>query len=299
MASSHSHLAGVAGVIAASCLWGTTGVSASLAPEVGPIAIGAAAMGGGGMLQALLALPLVRQAAPKLMPRWLFILVAGLSVAVYPLAFYGSMRLAGITAGTVVSIGSSPVLAALVETAADKARPTGRFIAAAALGIIGIAVLSIARSGDAAAGSGTLPGILCGLAAGLTYAYYSWAARRLMRDGIPGKAAMGALFGTGAVFLFPVLLLTGAPFLNSFGNLAVGLYMATVPMFLGYIFFGYGLARVTASEATTISLLEPVVAALLAALIAGERLTLPAWAGIALIFSSLLAFILPFGKKSR
>lgn len=66
--------------------------------------------------------------------------------------------------------------------------------------------------------------------------------------------------------------------------------MAVVPMFIGYICFGYGLERVRASTAIAISLLEPVVAALLAAAVLGERLSLPAYAGIALIFASLALF---------
>ena len=39
----------------AAFLWGTTGTVASFAPNLSPLAIGAAAMGGGGLLQALLA----------------------------------------------------------------------------------------------------------------------------------------------------------------------------------------------------------------------------------------------------
>ena len=74
-------------------------------------------------------------------------------------------------------------------------------------------------------------------------------------------------------------------------------YMAVVPMFIGYICFGYGLERVRASTAIAISLLEPVVAALLAAAVLGERLSLPAYAGIALIFASLALFTFT-GKKS-
>lgn len=134
-------------------------------------------------------------------------------------------------------------------------------------------------------------------AAAFTYAYYSYAARRLMLSGIPSRAAMGAEFGIGALLLLPVLLATGSPFLHSVQNAAVGLYMAVVPMFIGYICFGYGLERVRASTAIAISLLEPVVAALLAAAVLGERLSLPAYAGIALIFASLALFTFT-GKKS-
>ena len=43
-------------VLMAAALWGTTGTAAAFAPEVPAMAIGAAAMGGGGLLQALLAI---------------------------------------------------------------------------------------------------------------------------------------------------------------------------------------------------------------------------------------------------
>ena len=77
----------------------------------------------------------------------------------------------------------------------------------------------------------------------------------------------------------PVLALYGAPFPDSWQNAAVGIYMACVPLFLGHVCFGYALARIPASTATTtITLLEPVVAAALAAIIVGEQLT-TGWAG--------------------
>lgn len=55
-------------------------------------------------------------------------------------------------------------------------------------------------------------------------------------------------------------------------NLAVVTYLALVPMFLGYVLLGRGLASVGASTATTLSLAEPgaaVVIAVLALLLAG------------------------------
>ena len=55
---------GMLGVLAASVLWGTTGTAATCAPAVGPLAIGAAAMGLGGLLQALTAAgPITRHRA--------------------------------------------------------------------------------------------------------------------------------------------------------------------------------------------------------------------------------------------
>ena len=43
---------GIVFVLVAALLWGTTGTDAAMAPGVGPLAIGAAAMGVGGLLQA-------------------------------------------------------------------------------------------------------------------------------------------------------------------------------------------------------------------------------------------------------
>ena len=44
-------LLGIVAVLGAAALWGTTGTVATFAPEVGPLAIGAAALGIGGLLQ--------------------------------------------------------------------------------------------------------------------------------------------------------------------------------------------------------------------------------------------------------
>lgn len=295
------YLPGVLGIVLASILWGTTGVSATFAPDVGPAAIGAAAMGIGGLLQAALAGRGIFRHAGMLRAQWPCLVVGGLAVAVYPLAFYGSMRLAGVTIGTVVSIGSAPLLSALIEVMKDNLRLSARWAIAATLGILGVLLLSVAESAGAVAGMDHMSvgaGVLLGCMAGFTYALYSWAARRVMQRHVPPRAVMGAMFGLGGLLLMPVLFATGAPFLASWNNAAVGLYMALVPMFLGYLCFGYGLARVPASTATTITLLEPVVAAALAVLIVGERLPWSGWAGVALIIGCLVCITLP-ARRSR
>jgi DME family drug/metabolite transporter len=69
--------------------------------------------------------------------------------------------------------------------------------------------------------------------------------------------------------------------------------MALVPMFVGDVLFGWGLARVRASTATALSLSETVVAAVLAVLVVGERLPALGWLGAALIAASLFVLTLP------
>ena len=280
-------------VLAAAVLWGTTGTAAALAPGVGSLAVGAAAMGVGGLLQALAALRVVRVHRAGLAARWRTLAVAAGAVAVYPLAFYSSMRLAGVAVGTVVSIGSAPVAAAVIERVADRQPLSRRWALGAAAALLGVVALAISRTGHAEAASGSsvgrpVLGVALGLLAGVTYALYSWGAARMMRSGLPSRPVMGAIFGLGGVLLIPVLLFTGAPIVETGRNLAVVAYLAVVPMFVGYVLFGRGLAAVSATTATTLSLLEPAVAAVVAVVVLHEQLPALGWAGMAVLLAGMV-----------
>lgn len=277
-------LRGLLAIAVTSLLWGTTGTAATFAPEVGPLAIGASALGIGGLLQALIALPALRSARDALWRKRFVVIVGALAVAIYPLAFYSSMHFAGVAVGSVVSLASAPLASGVLERLVDK-RPLGRWwLLAAALGVVGSILLGVSKlAGPAESPAATGLGIVLGLVAGTTYATYSWASHRLMAGGVGRAASMGAVFGGGGLVLMPVLVLTGGPLVTTWQNFAVGAYMALVPMFLGYLLFGYGLTKVSATTATTVTLTEPAVATVLAVLIVGERLTPFGWSGLVVI----------------
>lgn len=276
-------------VLLAAALWGTTGTAASFAPNAAsPLSIGAATMGVGGLLLLFIggrsAWTVVRSGGWSLV-------AGGLSVAVYPLAFYSSMELAGVAVGTVVTLGSAPLFAAVLERIADGVRLDLRWAGAASLAVLGLVLITGGDSGADA--NSTVLGSLLGLLGGAAYVGYSWTATRLMRpsSGSPAagsRAVMGALFGAGALVLLPVLAVTGGPLLSSTSGLVVAGYLAVVPMCLAYVLFGAGLRRTSTTVATTLSLLEPLVAALLGVLVVGERLDVGAWCGIGLIGVALV-----------
>ncbi|MEU5852014.1 DMT family transporter [Saccharopolyspora shandongensis] len=279
-APARSFVAGPLPVLLAAFLWGTTGTAASFAPAAAsPLSIGAATMGVGGVLLLVIAgrsaLDVLRAGRTGLL------LVGALAVAVYPLAFYSSMALAGVAIGTVITLGSAPVFAAVLERVADGVRLDRRWALAAAVSVLGLLLITV--GGEGGVGADVVVGALLGLLGGAAYVVYSWAAARIMRGGHGSRAVMGAMFGAGAVVLLPVLAFTGGPLLSSPSGLLVAGYLAVIPMGLAYLLFGAGLRRTSASIATTLSLLEPVVAALLSVLIVGERLGVAAWCGIALI----------------
>lgn len=277
----------------ASLLWGTTGIAASLlAGVVSPLGIGAATMSIGGTLlfavSARSASAVLR--APELRG-WL--LLGAVGVFVYPLAFYTAMAEAGIAIGNVISLGSGPIFAALLEWLFERRRPTRRWLVATALAVLGIALLAfggISRGGVALGGTAT--GVPLALAAGLSYAAFTYASRRIIQTGVRSEGAVGAVFGLGAIPLAVVLVLTGAPLLGGLDRIGVIAYLAIGPMFLAYRLYGHGLRTVSSSGATTVTLLEPVTATLLAVTIAGERLGGLAWVGLLVILVgvALLAF---------
>lgn len=283
-------------VLLAAFLWGTTGTVASFAPNLSPLTIGAAAMGGGGLLQALLARKNILNQLANIRPNLGMLFIGILSVAIYPLAFYSSMNLAGITIGTVISIGTAPLFTALLERFFDNKKLSIHWFIAFLFGIIGVILLSIGESNsninqNDADPNNKIIGIVLGALAGLTYSIYSWAAKKLIDNGIDAKASMGLIFGLGAFILLPIFFYTGENLLNEKINIYVVAYMMFIPMFLGYVLFGYGLKTLPASKAITLTLFEPVVAAILAIALVGEKLAEVGWLGMILIFICLIILI--------
>lgn len=300
MSAGRDHRLGIVCVLGASVLWGTTGTASALAPGATPLAVGAASMGFGGLLLAATAARQVARHRAALARSWRLVATGGAAVLVYAPAFYSSMRLAGVAIGTAVSIGGAPVAAALLERLVDGRPLSGRWASSAVLGVAGAAVLCLARDGrsDSGATAQTLAGVALGGVAAASYALYSFTSHRLIQTGVASRAAVGATFAAAALGLLVVLAFTGGAFLDSWQDLAVGAYLAVVPMFAGYVLFGWGLSRVPASTATTVSLAEPVVAAVLAVVVVGERLPLSGWAGVALIVACLAVLTVPLPARA-
>ena len=280
-------------VLAAALIWGTTGTAAAYAPNLSPLAIGAFAMGFGGLLQAFIAKKSIQKYWRAILQQRFLLMASVLSVAIYPLAFYSSMHYAGITIGTVISIGTAPIFSALLERLFNHQSLSIRWIISFILGIVGVVLLTLSENhssntADAVTALNKPLGIILGLIAGATYSTYSWAAKQFINQGLDAKAAMGSIFGLAAFILIPSLFWTAQNLFDEVRNLYVVTYMAAIPMFLGYILFGYGLKTVSASYATTLTLFEPVVAAFFAAILIGEKIATLGWVGIIMIFACLL-----------
>ncbi len=284
-------VAGVVALLLASLLWGTTGTSATFLPhDVSPIAVGASTMGIGGLLLFVTA-PRMSWSVLRDVRARRWVALGAVGVLVYPLAFYSAMNLAGVAVGNVVALGSGPVFAALYEWLGERHPLSRRGVISTGLAVVGIVLLAVGPEAGAGLSSGTLPGAGLGLLAGAAYALYAFASSRAIGLGRPSRGVMGSMFGIGAVLLLPVLIATGTPLLQSWPTVGIAAYLAVGPMFVAYLLFGIGLRTVRSSAATTITLLEPVVATILAVLVVGERLAPVGWLGLLLVFGGLAALI--------
>jgi DME family drug/metabolite transporter len=279
-------------LVVASLLWGTTGTAANYLPaNVSPLAVGASTMVFGGLLLFAVSAPhsirAVRDAASR---PW--IILGALGVIVYPLAFYSAMNLAGVAIGNVVSLGTGPVFAALLEWAFERRRPTRLWALCTVVAVIGVGLLAAGAQGSVVGASGGHPsaiiaGVGLGLAAGFSYALYSYASNRAIGAGSPQRGAIGGMFALGAVGLIPVLIVFGLPLIQSWATVGIAAYLAIGPMFVAYLFFGIGIGSLGASRVTTITLLEPAVATVLAVVVVGERLSVIGWLGVAVILGAI------------
>ncbi len=111
-------LLGVALVLAAASLWGTTGTAQALSGQALP------ATWFGALRLAVAALFFAAYAAWTLPRGWRngmalpkgSLLAAGVAMAVYNLAFFGGVRLTGVAVGTAVALGSGPVWAGVLQS---------------------------------------------------------------------------------------------------------------------------------------------------------------------------------------
>jgi DME family drug/metabolite transporter len=281
-------------VLAAGVLWGTSGTSQALAPAgVTPTSIGALRLLVGGGFLMLLAL--FRGGFGS--GRWPICatLLAGGFVATYQLCFFAAVSRTGVAVGTLVAIGSSPVIAGLLGLVFRGERP-GRSWGVATL-------LALAGCGLLAGGGGKLAvdpvGIMLALGAGASYASYAMSIKGLLPGRTP-DAVMAVVFSLGALLLSPFLFTSDLHWLAAPKGIAVVLYLGVVVTALSYWLFARGLRTVPVATAVTLSLAEPLVAALLGIVLLGERLTLTSLCGIPLLFAGLavLAGSLSRGSKA-
>lgn len=267
-------------MVVAAALFGTTGtLAAAIGGALSPQVIGAwrAVLGGIGMV-AWAAIGGHRLVVHGRDLGWA--LLGGIAVAGYQLAFFEAVVRTGVATGTLVTIASGPVVAAVLDRIVHGIRPRPIWYVGVALAAGGVALL----------GGGVdrfdMIGVGLAIVASAAFPIYGATAQHLMRDRTP-VSAMTSVFAVGGLLLAP-LAVSSAPEVfaapASWTPLAaLGIGTLTV----AYLLWGHGLSRTTLATVVAVTLIEPVVATALAVLVLGEASNALAVVGAGLVIGGV------------
>lgn len=283
----------VGAIVLAALCFATTGTAQELADVAGsPVAVGLARIALGGTLLAVGAVWVgrrgpgalrARESASVRVPTWMVVAVGAGGVLAYQPTFFEGTARNGVAVGTVVALGSAPVVTGALEAVLRRRVPGARWGLATVLGIVGVVLVSGVASGSADAGSA----VGWSVGAGASYALYTLAAKELLGRGWSAPRAMGVLFGTAGVVSIPALVLLAGSWLRSGPGLLLVLWLGVVTTAIAYLLFGWGLARLPAADVATLTLAEPLCATVLGVVVLGERVGAVAGVGLVVLACGL------------
>jgi DME family drug/metabolite transporter len=210
-------------------------------------------------------------------------LVTAISAAVYQPLFFGAVSQVGVAFGTLVAVGSEPVLAGIVGWVVLRHRPTPGWIAATAIAVAGLVLRS-----SGSLGSGTTVGLLLALGSGLASACYTVAAKVQLDRGVTAFEVPTASFVLGGILLLPLLIGQPLSWVTEPSGLALVLYLGIATMAFANTLLTRGIHGLRPGPVATLMLTDPVVATILGVAVLGEALAPVAAVGVAMVLVGLV-----------
>lgn len=275
---------GVFYIIGAAMLWGTTGTTQAFAP-VGamPLTVGTFRLLIGGT--ALLLIALAGRSFTGSRWKLSHIVIGTVCVAGYQVSFFTAVHLTGVAVGTIVAIGSGPVFAGLLGVLVMHERLTWKWYFSTLLAVAGCTLLVL--SGKSSDVSVNPLGLLAAFGAGFTYALYT-AVGKMMLEHARGNAVMAVLFFGGALLLLPLVFIYDVSWVLTWQGAVTMVHLGLFATALAYVLFARGLHLLSVAKTTTLSLAEPLTAAVLGITVLGEELNIMVALGILCIFTGIV-----------
>ena len=282
---------GLLAVSAGAVLWGTTGVAVRIISDrtgLSAVSIGCYRLA---FAAAALALVLRRSAFARTRDAWRThrwaLIAAGAGLGGYQALYFVGVQDVGVSVSTLVSLAVAPVALTTAAAIAARRRPGPAASMTVLCAVGGLALVSVG-AGHHAHAPHPLVGVLASLASGLGYAATTVINRRMAANG-DAMLLTAATSAVGAVVLLPIALPAGMG--TPADGIAIGwlIYIGVVPTALAYWLFYAGLRSTRTEVAGVLTLLEPLTAALLAAVALGERLSALGWIGGGLLLAAITA----------
>ncbi|MFJ1645487.1 DMT family transporter [Streptomyces sp. NPDC088258] len=283
-------LLGAGLVLGAAVLWGTVGPAQVLASSpMTPAALGGWRLLVGGLVLGMFT---VRRNTLRALTTGAVVrplLVCAVATGVFQAALMSSVARTGAALATVVALGVAPAAIGLCARWVTGERMTSVWMAGTAAAVAGCALLLTPTGAGVDA-----PGLLLAVISGVCYGLYTVFAKKLAGVAsaaqLPGLSALSLL--AGAVPLAPWMINSTTPVWQG-TTLTLTVWLGVATTALAYWLFTTGLTRVRATTAGTLSLAEPLAAALIGVLLLHEHLSPVAWTGGALILAGMIIMCLP------
>jgi DME family drug/metabolite transporter len=274
---------GSIGILAAGATFGTTGtLQTLLAKNISGLAIASTRLFVGAITLFIVARFVSQTKVAKIsrVDLWM----SGIGIAIYQIAFFCSVTLTGVPIATLTALGTSPIFTGLVAYLLVREKPTRVWFQATLITTAGIALLNSQPSNK----SFNIVGVLLAAIAGLGFAVFNVSSRRALNAGVEPAHLAARVFSLAAALSFPFCFVDGIHWMVTPKGATLILWLGIVATGLGYTLYSYGLKRVHSSTASTLVLIEPATATLLAVVVLGNVLTLNSWIGITVILIGLL-----------
>ncbi len=278
-------------VLLAAMLWGTIGVVARgfyAATDASPLTLSLFRLGVAAPLLAALSFARDGRGFWRIgRGEWGWWLGAAVSMAGYQLFIFAAVQRTSVTAAQFLAICTAPILVAILAPLILGERVSSRALAAGALALAGVSlVVGLGNPGDLVRRDYLL-GNLLALAAAGAWAAYAIIARRLVARHSVTRITFVTFTGAALLILPWAWPQTRSLTLTPAGW-AMAFHLGAIATALAYFLYVSGLQRVTATVSVFLALAEPVTAALLAAWLFDERLSLAGWAGVGLLALGLV-----------
>ncbi|MEZ4507648.1 MAG: EamA family transporter [Thermomicrobiales bacterium] len=208
----------------------------------------------------------------------------GIALILYQWLYLAAIEQIGVTATTLISLCGAPVIVAVLSVLVLHEPLSQPQLIALVGALIGTGML-IGRPPEMDGGNGPL-GVIYALGCALGIAIHAMGSRSVAGR-IHPMVVLAIGFSVGAIALAPFVFARGFHPDADATAWALLVYLATVPSFVAYFFYQRGLRDVPASMATIVTLIEPLIAAVLAWFFFQERLGWVGIAGGALLLASI------------
>lgn len=277
-------------VLAAGTLWGIMGIFVRTLASYGfsSVQIASLRIVFGALLFALIT-AVFRPAQLKIQLRDapLFLGMGLLSLLLFTVCYFTTINLASLSVAAIL-LYTSPIWVMLMSAICFREPVTRRKVLCAAMAFGGCVLVSGIGSDMRLSPMVLVTGLLSAVGYGLYSIFGTFALRRYPPLTVTTYAflfgAAGAVFLCNPVDTIRVICAAETP-----GVLVLLLiFTAFVTAVLPYLLYTVGLSRMRASTAAIMASIEPVVATAAGAVVFGEALTIPAFAGIALVLAAIV-----------